>query len=392
MHPPNSVTLARAAALAFLFFVVSTPVCLAKGGRYFVTGATVTDLGTLGGAQSWAYDINYHGNVVGVAQAPSGTTHAFYYSAGSMYDVNHGSTCAHSEARGVNYHNQVVGTCWFREGTPHAFRWASGVMALLNDVPPSGEVAESTAVATSDSGYIVGQRGVSNPYFFGSEATLWVTHESFVALHPSPFDWPSRVADVNTYGVAVGYEKDSERARRWRLQWPNVVAEMIPGTSGSVGDVIEPLGVNVHGRVVGTSNCDGYPFATTNCRAWYWDGMSASSMELGMLSTGTYAIADDVNDGGFIAGYGDRVAPGMPPFIDPSVVDAGFLFHPDFGFYVLPSLPMTIPWLTADCRALALNERRSNGRVQVVGYCTTGNGARAVRWDVTVQAERLPFP
>ena len=106
----------------------------------------------------------------------------------------------------------------------------------------------------------------------------------------------------------------------------------------------------------------------------------------------TYAIADDVNDGGFIAGYGDRVAPGMPPFIDPSVVDAGFLFHPDFGFYVLPSLPMTIPWLTADCRARALNERRSNGRVQVVGYCTTGNGARAVRWDVTVQAERLPFP
>jgi probable HAF family extracellular repeat protein len=381
------------ASIAFLTIVAATPGYAAKIGRYVVTSATVTDLGTLGGPQSRAYDINHHGNIVGWAQAASGATRAFYYSAGSLYDVGYYSSCTWSEARGINYQNQVVGTCQLSDGRKHAYRWAHGVLGLLNDLSPAGVADESTAVATSDSGYIVGQRGVTFPFSAGSQATLWVTNDVYVPLHPNPFDWPSRVADVNVYGVSVGYEKDSERARRWRLQWPNVIADMIPGPTGSTGDLIEPLGLNTHGHVVGSYDCYS-PVTTPDCRAWFWDGVSPTSTVLGLLSTGSYAIAEDINDGGFIAGYGDRFVPGMPPFIPPTTADAAFLYHRDFGFFTLPAVPRIIPWLTAQCRAYALNERLTTGRVQVVGYCDNGGGPRAVRWDVNVvfQLPPSPFP
>ena len=71
----------------------------------------------------------------------------------------------------------------------------------------------------------------------------------------------------------------------------------------------------------------------------------------------------------------------FPPFS--MNLDAGFLFHRDFGMYALPRPAFAI-W-NGHCRARALNERNAtNGVIQVVGTCDTAYGTRAVRWDVTV--------
>jgi probable HAF family extracellular repeat protein len=51
---------------------------------------TLTDLGTLGGDHSYAYDISDTGDVVGYAQLPGamGEDHAYLYRDGVMYDLN----------------------------------------------------------------------------------------------------------------------------------------------------------------------------------------------------------------------------------------------------------------------------------------------------------------
>ncbi len=48
----------------------------------------IKDLGTLGGPNSCAEDINDNGQAVGAAQEPTGATHAFLYDGKTMIDLN----------------------------------------------------------------------------------------------------------------------------------------------------------------------------------------------------------------------------------------------------------------------------------------------------------------
>jgi probable HAF family extracellular repeat protein len=384
VHPATGLealimkSLRRWLQFAALAFVAGQTMYAAPAYRYVVGGVTLTDLGTLGGGRSIAFDVNNAGNVVGWADTAQGRQRAALFAAGSTYDIGGPPNSPWSEARGINNHDQVVGTYQFGSGR-YAFRWASGVHGALYATSPFGDITRSSAVATSDSGYIVGQRIFSGTSY--SEATLWVDNDTFYSLNGDTYPWSSMVSDVNVYGDAVGVEKSTETARRWRLMLPVVESEPIPGVAFAEGAPIEPLGVNVHGHAVGRFRCCS-GLGTNTWHAWYWDGYSPASTDLGVLPSGTYASAEDINDGGFIVGYGDRVVPPSPPFFPGAVVEAAFIRHPDFGIYVLPA--PTLAWNVAHCRAHAVNERQTTGLVQVVGYCDFGSGPRAVRWDVTV--------
>jgi probable HAF family extracellular repeat protein len=116
------------------------------------------DLGTLGGAASYALDISGSGRVVGAAQI-TGTSayHAFLYADNTMHDLGTlGGT--ESYASGINALGQVVG--WSQlSGTSqeHAFLYADNVMVDLNTLLPSGSGwTLSQARAVNDAGQIVG--------------------------------------------------------------------------------------------------------------------------------------------------------------------------------------------------------------------------------------------
>lgn len=104
------------------------------------TGFTITDLGTLRGADSYARDINNNGQVVGNALTV-GEYHAFLYSEGSLFDLN---TLLPSEsgwllgaAYGINDLGQIVG--WGTiNGHDHAFL-----------MTPSGEPLSSVPVPSA---------------------------------------------------------------------------------------------------------------------------------------------------------------------------------------------------------------------------------------------------
>lgn len=99
---------------------------------------SVTQLGTLGGANSYATAVNDGGEVVGNAGTPSGYEHAFLEMGGVIQDLgtlDGGSSYAY----GINSSGAIVGYSWSEnENNPEAFVYSCGVMQDLNSLIPGG--------------------------------------------------------------------------------------------------------------------------------------------------------------------------------------------------------------------------------------------------------------
>ena len=102
----------------------------------FVSDGRKSPLGTLGGAFSVAHGINNAGQVVGASLTDDNQAfHAFLFSEGSMYDLNHFLVDAPRwellQAVGINDRGQIVGV-GLLDGQDHGF--------LLNPVENANEL------------------------------------------------------------------------------------------------------------------------------------------------------------------------------------------------------------------------------------------------------------
>jgi probable HAF family extracellular repeat protein len=120
---------------------------------------TMHDLGTLGGTTSFAYGINNNGQVVGFASTGSGADHAFLYSGSTMTDLGTlGETFPNSYAYGINSSGQIVGsTAMGSTQNAHALLYGSGTVKDLNTLLDSSGVGWKVIAASgiNDSGWIV---------------------------------------------------------------------------------------------------------------------------------------------------------------------------------------------------------------------------------------------
>ena len=90
----------------------------------------LTNLGTLGGAESLAFDINSRGHVAGVARTAANELHGFLWAHGVMRDL--GSVAF---VTGVNNRDQVVGGAFTPLGELRAFIWTRGSITFLGTLP-----------------------------------------------------------------------------------------------------------------------------------------------------------------------------------------------------------------------------------------------------------------
>src|SRR5262249_22086328 len=145
-------------------------------------GVPMVDLGTFGGDFSDAEGINDLGHVVGDADLPDGTFHAFLWTP----NVRNGTTGRkvdlgtlggdNSVAFGINEVGQVVGFAQVASGLPHAFLWTpdvpNGQTGRMVDLGvPFGDLF-SRAIIPNDLGQVVG-RGVGQPPDFPIHGFVW---------------------------------------------------------------------------------------------------------------------------------------------------------------------------------------------------------------------------
>ena len=347
----------------------------AGGSRYVVGPITTTDLGTLGGAQSMAYDINNAGSVVGWAETAAGIKHASLHEAGTVIDVGSALGAIPSEARGINSSSVIVGFVEDANG-PHAFRWMQGALIFLHQGRNCCFERISEAHAIADTGLIAGVRYI--PEWPDLEATVWVDADTAYFIDRGDFLF-SVTNDINSDGYVVGSEWATGTGVRWRFNRTETTRVSIPPPISFPGfPFSEPLAINQSGGIVGWVNCCAID-RSSGTRATYWDGLAEFSTDLGVLPTGDISVAEGINSNTFIAGYADK-AVRIGVYVDVQV-ESAFIYHRDFGMVELPK-PASIAFL-GGCRATALNDLRIN-RIQVAGHCETASGLRAVRWDVTV--------
>lgn len=362
---------------------------------YEYQGATITDLLTLqGDTWSIAYDINDGGKIVGDSGNDT-KTRAFLYVSG-MTTVNLGFHVGDSHARGINNNNEFVGYLhwtldpnYVDRGWYSALGLGNGLHLQSNPQAPLPYNWSMRAYAINDSGVIVGG-GIID--YESSDAPIpdtqgdcyselpvrWSSASTQASMIFCPVDLPNAIPsiayDINNGGDVVGIDNGTTPLHMF-LKESGAPVEGVPAPQSTLSG--NAYGISNNGHVTGWYS------TSTGMRAFYWNGSSANSADLGVLPGGTFSMGKEVNDQGFVAGYSTFLW--SHPLGGPSSLRrAAFIWGPHIGMVRLPTLnSQFFTW--GNCEANALNNRvDATGRIQVVGYCETGGVKRAVRWNVTV--------
>jgi probable HAF family extracellular repeat protein len=232
---------------------------------------TMVDLGTLGGRNSSASDVNNRREVVGSSERRDGSTHAVLWRHGRKLDL--GALGGHfSHATAINDVGQVVGFSDTATGALHAFSWRGGRMtdlgllkggfARANDINNHGVAVGDSSVDGMNSVPVrwqrrsvtslttrfgqasaINDRGQIAGFLFGGGSFLW-SRGTIVDLGRLPGATFVQATGINNRGQVVGYtDFDAFLWQRGRMT-------ALPRLAGSTTGAQD---INNRGQIVGSS-------------------------------------------------------------------------------------------------------------------------------------------
>lgn len=220
---------------------------------YDTQSGVMTDIGTLGGTNSYGESINDHGQVVGISDIAGGGSHAFSYENGVMTDL--GTLGGNqSEAYSVNNNGVIVGRSQNASGDPIGFVYQNGQMHALGTLGGS----ESSANAISQNDIIVGSATNAN-----GDRHAVVFDENGNAIDLGELGGgDSQALSVNSDGVVVGGSLVANQEIHGFV-WDEEsgmqdINDLIVGGSGDYLYISSILDINENGDMVGSViNLDG---------------------------------------------------------------------------------------------------------------------------------------
>jgi probable HAF family extracellular repeat protein len=320
----------------------------------------ITDLGSIGGTESFAYALNDKGQVVGQSRlAGDAGTHAFLYSKGTLTDIyplnsqetqtagptainNAGQIASgvifngvyspaiyesktnkitmlgslggtsfgnfNGVATAINATGQAVGYSHLDSVNRHAFLYENGV---LSDIGSFGGYSFATGI--NDSGMIVGAS--SNSSTGVAHAFLYANGVMRDIAPLGNFSGSESYAEgINNGGQVVGTFLTADRTAFHAFLYENGLFKDIGATSGPL---TEAYGINDHGQVVGTGlvpyndTCFDYLTGFQPCikykfHAFLYEKGKMTDLN-NLIQNGSrweLAFAFDINNAGQIVGYG----------------------------------------------------------------------------------------
>ena len=216
----------------------------------FFDGATVRDLGTLGGAETYATALNVAGQVAGLSALPSGLYHAFRWSpSAGMLDLGTLPGMEESGAAGINAQGQVAGSASATFQFPKAFFWSEAVGMLdLGSLAGGPTVAQ----AINGSGIVV---GYSDAVDGNAHAFTWSAAAGMADL--GTLGGISSLATlVNNAGQVAGDALVNNASGSFfhGFVWDQANGMVDIGTLNGLGSFV--LALNASGQVAGVSDKD----------------------------------------------------------------------------------------------------------------------------------------
>ncbi len=251
---------------------------------FLYDSGTMKDLGTLGGATSYAYGINLESQIIGYADTAAGTTHAFLSDHGTMTDLGTlgGSN---SYAYGINDLGQIVGQSQTASGSYHAFLYQGGSMTDLGSLPGDNSIA----YRINNSGQIVGSSYINATDF-----------------HPFLYDngvmkdlgVPAGMVDgeafsINAGGTVVGYSENADASMVRGLTYDSGTLNNL-GTLGANASFASDI--NEAGNIVGYST-----LLNGNTHSLLFE--PTITYDLGTLPKGTFSYALGINANNLVVGF-----------------------------------------------------------------------------------------
>lgn len=219
-------------------------------------GGSAVRLGTLGGAQSQANDINDSGQIVGWAETSGRRTQAVLWQSGTTTDLGVLDTrdgFQFSTANAINASGLVVGRSK-DHGTLRGVRWDEGVISVI-DLGATPGAEQSDAVDINDRGQILLNLRSGASYI----SVLWdqgnVVDLGGLSLFSKTTGNYARA--VNNSGQVVGSSFVSSRDAHAYI-WEDTLTGMvdlnslIDPLSGTGWSLLEATDINDAGQIVGT--------------------------------------------------------------------------------------------------------------------------------------------
>lgn len=293
----------------------------------------ITDLGTLGGADSYGMGINNSGQVTGYSKISNGDTHAFVAVNGVMTDLGTlGSEP--SKGYGINNYGQVTGDSWtdridlvFRD---FAFITNNNVMTALTASGSLGEyISEGHGI--NDKGQITGNAfvGLGSPHAFvtdiGSNAL-----RDLGTLGGSE----SYGMGINSGGQVTGYSEITPIGGD--LIGDRHAFIMINGVMTDLGTLVgyplsgfwsEGRAINDSGQVTGYADR-----ADTFSHAFVTDAITHKMTDLSTIPGYYSSVGNDINNNGQVTGTSSDLEDHAFVTVDGAMTDLNRLIPPNSGW------------------------------------------------------------
>lgn len=274
----------------FAIILLSLSLSSANAGQLY----SITSVDIPGAVSSEAYDINDHGQVVGVFQTESGANRAFlWHQSNGVLNLGVLEGYGHSIARAINDAGQITGDCGttFYSAAPQAFIYDTihGMRAV------SGLGREPSAWAINNSGVIAGEFTTDEGEY---HAFTWSESEGMRDIVNDMFGTgQSSVLGINDSNQCALYRHivhSGNLAFRTAFIWDSSNGAL---PLGDLGGHSYGWGINNLGQLVGIAQDE-----EGTLRAFLWD----SSSGMVQIGTGeTQSAAYDINEKGLIVGEAD---------------------------------------------------------------------------------------
>jgi probable HAF family extracellular repeat protein len=214
------------------------------------TDGLFSNLGTLGGSNSYGMAINDAGSAAGSASLASGDAHAFLFRNGKMSDLGTLGNTSWSSGYGINKNNQVVGYSTTMNGGFHAFRWSESTgMADLGTLGGS-----SYGMGINDNGDVVGASAAPTGFLHAFVWSGGAMQDLGTLGGTSSFAY-----GINSSGQIVGYsyipESENSRAFLWMAGGLLDLNSLLPSDSG--WELNAAYAINDNGQIAGMGTYQG---------------------------------------------------------------------------------------------------------------------------------------